>query len=256
MRVKLQQSKDQGLLLTQNSTSSCKKILEREDVCGSVLLVYGLDTFGPKMMGQDKEEDNYGEPWDPYTLELEYHSACGVQLSPTALDRLMAAISIVTSDDFFQSAARFIPIANVLAGDDFDPQTFDMADPEESSWAVVESLMLSPPDNGQDAAAVFGDEVKGYLGLMLREYGYMTPPRWLSFVKVPGNVTRDDIASDPAMANEFFMNQDSQNAAIDEAVRNRLLSMAEQLQGLKLATGQTDKFAEHLLQQARNLLLR
>ena len=256
MRVQLQLSRDQGKLLTRNASSSSRKVLEREDVCASTLLVYGLDTFGPVMIGQDKTEDNHGDPWDPYTLELEYHNACGVQLSPTALDRLMAAISIVTSDDFFQSAARFIPLANVLSGDDFDPEVFDMADPEESSWAVVEALMLHPPDQNQDAGAVFSEEVKGYLGLMLKEYGYMSPPRWLSFVTVPGNSTRDDIADDPAIANEFFMNQDSQFSGIDTMVHSRLVALAEQLQSLQLASGKTEQFAQHLMRQARNILLR
>lgn len=255
MRVKLQPSRDQGRLLTQNAATSSRKVLERKDVCASTLLVYGLDTFGLEMIGQDKTADNFGDPWDPYTLELEYHSTCGVQLSPTALDRLMAAISIVTSDDFFQSAARFVPLANVLSGDDFDPQVFDMADPEESSWAVVEALMLHPPDQDKDAGSVFSEEVKGYLGLMLREYGYMTPPRWLSFVTVPGSMSHDDLANDPETAGEFFANQDSQFLSIDTMVNNRLVALAEQLQALQLTSGKTEQFAKHLLQQAQNILL-
>jgi hypothetical protein len=243
MRVQLQLNRDQGKLLTRNASNTTRKILEREDVCASTLLVYGLDTFGIEML-----------EWDPWTLELEYKDTCGAELKDYQLDRLMAGISIVTSDDFFQSAARFIPLANVLSGDSFDPSVFDMADPEESSWAVVEALLLHPPEDNQPTSKAFSEEVKGYLGLMLREYGYMTPPRWLSFVTVPGSAAGDELAGDPEGASEFFANQESQSVSIDRMVNLRLVSLAEQLRGLQLTRGSTAQYAEHLTRQAQAIL--
>lgn len=170
----------------------------------------------------------------------------------------MAAISILTSDDFFVSVDRFIPLANVLSGDDFDPSTFDVADPEECSWAVMEALMISPPDakKNETVADMFSEEVKGYIGYMLKEYGYMTPPKWLSFAPIPGSDGRDGIADDPALANEFFMNQDSQLDVVDSTVKSRLISFAEQLTALKLTRGRASAFGDHLIRQAQSILLR
>ena len=52
--------------------------------------------------------------------------------------------------------------ANVLAGSEFDPETFDPADSAECAWAVTEALLLSPPDE-RDTQPVFSDEIRKYI---------------------------------------------------------------------------------------------
>jgi hypothetical protein len=110
-----------------------------------------------------------------------------VALPRANLDRLQAAIAVVTTDRFFQSVDRFIEVANVLAGSAARPGVFDPADAVECAWAVAESFLLHPPD--ADEPEPFSDDVRAYVGQVLRSEGFLKPPAILRFALAADRTT-------------------------------------------------------------------
>ncbi|MDB4331258.1 hypothetical protein N9993_01785, partial [bacterium] len=90
------------------------------DVFATTLLIMGLDYYGPDLL-----------TWHPETIKREIQDDFGVRLPKANFDRLMAAITVVTTDLFFKNLSRFIQLANVLAFDDFQPDEFEPADSME-----------------------------------------------------------------------------------------------------------------------------
>lgn len=238
----------QGYLSPTRSRRAAEVLL-RKDVCGATLLLFCLDRFGLDCVGGSR--NNPEDAWDPYTFELEIRAVSGAELPESHLDRLMAAVSIFTTDDFFTSVKRFIPLANVLAGDSFDPAVFDPADPWECAWAVTQALLLSPPDEGRSVEDTFSMEIRKYLGLVLREYGFVQVPRWLSFAVLPPNPGLMEAPSD--MFADGMAIDTERLTSVDDTVKAGLLALVDQLRSLPLENGNTDKFAEHLSRAAETI---
>lgn len=97
----------------------------------------------------------------------------GVYPSEDNLDRLMAAIAVVTTDLFWNDAEAFMRLANILAGSGFSEELDDPADPAECAWAVTEATLLAPE------AAVPSPDVVAYLQVACTDFGYPVPPKAL-----------------------------------------------------------------------------
>lgn len=145
-----------------------RRLLESPDTFGTILLVLCVDTW-PECLG-DKDDPTRG-PWHPATFRAELEQHFGAKVPPGNIDKLMAAVTIVTTDLFFTNVRSFIPLANVLAGDEFDPRVWEPADVVECAWGITEALLLDPPDN--DNPEPFSDEIRYYIGAVLKEEGFV-----------------------------------------------------------------------------------
>lgn len=217
----------------QNRKELFQRILLDPDAYATVLLAIFIEYYGTE-----------GMEWHPQTITDQMSADFGIKLPKSSLDKIMAAIAIVTTNYFYRDVRRFIELCNVLAGDDFDPTVFDPADSAEMAWAVTEALLLSPPEQGED----FDDEVKAYVGYVLRDEGLVTAPKVLRFA-IPDDFAeqvRFQFEDDPEMFQGIFQTQQAKASELDTLVQENMTEMLGQLEALPLRNGRTDHMVRRI----------
>lgn len=186
--------------------------------------------------------DRYGTPglsFDPGTVAGLLESDFSVRPPVIVLDRLLAALTIVTTDLFFQSASDFIPLANVLFGTPFDPTVWDPADGMECAWALTEGLLLCPHPAGRPAGQPYCQEILDYVAYVIDQEGLLYPPDVLRIAGTPsgpGNYA-DTFSDDPELFAAVDALAHDKADDIQAEVRARLELLQQQLEGLPLAHG-------------------
>jgi hypothetical protein len=194
----------------------------------TVLITVFLDRFGTE-----------GLSWDPSTVTMEVEQEFDVDLPQTSFDKLMAAISLLTTDRFYKSLPDFITICNVLSGDVYNPAMFDPADGEEIAWGVTESMLIYPPEEDDP----FSDEIRAYIGATLDAEGIINPPDILRIALRSANVSNsiEEFSDDPAMFNAIYDMESSKTGAIEQIVQEKTVMLHDQLAALSLKNGSTEK---------------
>lgn len=211
------------------------EFLTNEDTFATVLLVLALDTFPPT--GDERQSPVLG--WHPETVKMELEQTFGVAVPKVTLDKLMTAIMIKTTDLFFKDEAYFVEFANILCGDDFEPDEFDPADALECAWAVMEGLLIHPPT--EEEPEPFSDTVRHYIAFVLREEGFIKPPGILKIALDADFSAKVDstFADDPAMFEGIYQAQQEKSAEIESILKAQLADLTSQLSRLPLQTGST-----------------
>lgn len=185
------------------------------------------------------EEANFFK-WSPATILHVLEEDFG-PIQQGCYDRLMAGITIATTDLFWNDLRTFIPLCNVLSGspitDDFDPATV-----AEMSWAITEAELLDLDPNNQ---AVFSEEISAYIYSACQDEGMTTPPSMLlpfigNSIDAPGS----DMSFDPAFYADTVYNQKSKTLDIEKAVYMSLWKMYSQLETLYDGPEIKEKLAE------------
>lgn len=191
-----------------------------------------------------------GLSWTPETIQLEIQDNFGVNISDATLSKLMAGITLLTTNNFYQSVPDFIMLSNILAGGHYDPNIFDPADVEEIAWAVTEALLLAPPD--EDDEEPFAEEVLAYIAHMVEEAGFIDPPDVLR-LGARGTLSlqniQADYSDDPEAFSAIYKVQVEKRAEVDSMVRENLRQLIAQLSALPLANGNTRDIATKLARQ-------
>ena len=203
----------------------------------SILLTVFLDRFEMEGLG-----------WDPNTITLELEEEFDVDLPQCVLDKLMAAISIMTSDTFYRSLPDFIMFCNVLSGDTYRPDMFDPADSAEVAWGITEGLLISPPDDAQDGP--FSEEIRAYIGAVLDQEGIINAPDVLQIALRKANVSdaANQFSDDPAMFNAVYDVEAGKSAEINSIITEKVKMLLGQLRAIQLKNGNTMTVAKTLEQ--------
>lgn len=218
--------------MSQNTATAAWK---NKDTFASVLLTLYLDKFGTEALN-----------WDPTTMTLEIEEEFNVDLPQLALDKLITAIQILTTDRFFKSLPDFIAFCNVLSGDTYRPDMWDPADAEEVAWGLTEALMIYPP--GDDEEEPFTEEIRAYIGATLDREGLINPPDILRIALREARVSPsiEDFSDDPQMFSAIYDLEEGKRADIEQTIRERTTLLAAQLAALQLDNGATDKVVSAL----------
>jgi hypothetical protein len=195
---------------------------------GIVLLTAFLDRFGVEAL-----------QWDPATIVMEIEEEFSVDLPQHAIDKLMVAINILTSDSFYNNLPDFITFCNILSGDTYRPDMFDPADSSEIAWGITEALLIAPPEDDEDGP--FNDEIRGYIGSVLDSEGIINAPDVLQIAIRRANVSdaANQFSDDPLMFNAIYDTEAGKSAEIDNTLRQKAVMLIEQLQALQLVNGST-----------------
>jgi hypothetical protein len=210
-----------------------RAILQDKDAYATTILLILIDNYGTEVI-----------QWTPETIRLEIKEDYNLVLPDANLDKLMAAISILTTDDFFKRLPVFIQLCNILSGDDFDPTSFDPADPLEIAWGITEAMFLEPPDEDEP----FIDEIRHYIGEVLNDHGITSPPDVLRIaiqgVKLddPNNAYSDD----PEMYAAMHESNKGKSDRIKEMLKRQIGELVDQIQALDLENGDTKNLIDRL----------
>lgn len=222
----------------QNSQRLLRAALTSPESYASTLLTVFVDRYGTDGLG-----------WAPETIRLQLRDDFGVQLSRGNFDRLMAAITLVTDDAFYQNLPKFIELCNVLAGSTLDPGTFDPADATECAWGITEALLISPPESAEP----FCDDIRHYLTAVLKDEGFVTPPDVLRIALDAdfAEQVRYSFADDPEMFSAIWQTQQSNTQRLNDALRDGLTELFNQLRALPLRNGSAEKLLSRLPEHIR-----
>lgn len=175
---------------------------------------------------------------------MELRDEFQVDLPQVNVDKIMAAINILTSDSFYKRLPDFVVLCNVLADDQFNPLVFDPADSAEMAWAITEAMLLSPPEGDEP----FTDEIRHYIGYMLAEEGLVNPPDVLQ-IAMYNTRMRDPIAvdaDDPEMYAAFYKSQQSKSEEITQMLRRQINELFSELSSLHLKNGDTKELLKRM----------
>ena len=203
---------------------------------GIVLLTVFLDKFGLEAL-----------QWDPATIVLEVEEEFDIDLPQIAIDKLMVAINILTTDTFYRNLPDFIVYCNVLSGDTYRPDMFDPADSLEIAWGLTEGLLIAPPDDA-DGEGPFSDEIRAYIGSVLDQEGIINAPDVLRIALRVANVSdaANQFSDDPEMFNAIYDVEAGKSAEINNAIKQKAQMLIEQLGVLRLDNGTTERAVKML----------
>jgi len=208
-----------------------------ENTFATTMLIMLIDRYGTEAL-----------EWSPETLLMEIEEDYGIDLPSPNADRLMTAIDILTSDNFYNSLPDFIQQCNILSGDSYDPRSWDPADASEVAWGITEVLIIEPPDGEEP----FNDEIRAYIGATLDAEGIIQPPDVLKIAvrgvaDLVGQIS-GEFSDDPVMFGAIYEFESSKTQSINEYVKGNLLKLANQLEQLPLKVGQTAGVVQKVFQ--------
>lgn len=218
---------------TERAQLMLRQLLGDEDTFMTTLLVIFIDEYGTEAL-----------MWHPETIRLELQDDFNVTLPKENFDKLMTGIMVLTTDYFYKEVSRFIRMCNIISGDDFDPEVFDPADSLEMAWAITEVLMIDPPEESEP----FDDEIRAYVGEVLKEEGYVTPPDVLRIAldaDLSAQVS-NDFADDPEMFQAIHQSQTAKADEVNGIIQANLQSLWTQLTALPLQNGTTKNLIERM----------
>jgi hypothetical protein len=217
------------------SKSIMQEAWKSRETFASVLLTMFIDRFGLEALS-----------WDPTTISMEIEDEFDVDLPQLALDKLMTAIQILTTDRFYKSLPDFISFCNVLSGDAYRPDMWDPADAEEVAWGVTEAPLIYPPED--DDPEPFTDEIRSYIGAVLDSEGLVNPPDILRIALRQARVSPNigDFSDDPMMFNAVYDLEEGKRQDIEQSIRFKTQLLVAQLRALNLKNGSAEQVAKML----------
>jgi hypothetical protein len=202
----------------------------------TTLLVVLLDSFGTDALA-----------WDPNTVQMEVEQEYGVDLPPPNFDRLMTAVSLLTTDSFYTSTPDFARACAVFSGRSPTADMMILPDCDDIAWGMTEGMLIDPPEGD---GPPFSEEILALIGHALDQEGILTPPDVLRMGTRDRDVVdqaRYDYSDDPEMFGAIQQEEAGKTDSINHLVKARMRGLIQQLKALPLRTGKVQELAEKLL---------
>lgn len=214
-----------------------RALLLSEEAFASVLFLIVMDSYGKEALS-----------WSPETIRRELEDDYRLELPKETLDKIMAAITVVTTNFFYKDVTRFIELCNIFAGDDFQPDEFDPADADEILLGITEALFLWPPDDSEESQ--FSEEIREYIGQVLGEEGVVKPFDMLRLALDGDQSERVDseYADDPEMYSAIYGAQSEKTDEMQATYLENVGALMQQLSLLRLKEGKTEAAVQQLQQ--------
>jgi hypothetical protein len=228
-----------------------QQIMLDRDSFATTLFILCYDRYPEMLGGKDPDEGEDGEerePWTQDTVWLACQEAFGVELPMESLDKIMAAMVLMTSNFFFQHTPTFIRLCNILGGDDtFNPDIWDPADCFEMAWSITETMLLYRLANIDVESEPFSEEIRLYIGAQLTEEGIVDPPDVLALgIRKGYQEVMSGYSDDPIMYEAMYSNQSRISEEINGVLQSNMMLLLTQLQTLPLKRGETKELVTKL----------
>jgi len=209
-------------------------ILKSEHCYATTALACFLDQFGTE-----------GLDWLPETIFVSMEEAYGA-LPIGTLNKLMAGIQILTSDDFFTKVGRFVDYTNILNHGHFDDSVADVG---EIAWALTEVKIINDPGSTEDPLAIFVSDIVEYIEAAFNNSGLTYPPDIFKYYGLYFPDKRLNVLSSYADNPELYSILDEavkyHTALVNAAIKQNLDELFIQLSqcGLNVPDVTADRFA-------------
>lgn len=211
---------------------SKKDIFLSPDSFGTSLLICMIDTFGLESLN-----------WEPETIEMELEKYVGKDVPSENLDRLQAAMSVLTSNLFFVSLEAFNVTCNALNFSVVNGTTFIPADIEDIMWGITEVNLLIGADANKNE---FSRDIQLYVGKVLESEGVLDPPSILQFadMRKMDVATAEQVADLPDLSSMFSAGLAETKVELDAFAIKRIDDLFTQIATIKLDSSDKQEFTE------------
>jgi len=216
--------------------SRLTNLIGSDEVFASTLLLLAADLFGTDMF-QDGG-------WTPQTFRMEFEARFGSSLPDENLGKLMAAISVLTSDALYRSLPSFLMTVHGLLGDGTDWCYAEPMDAEDLAWAVMEAMLIWPPEEGD----IFDPQVVAYCRTCMKREGLMSPPAVLAFARE--DAVYGDIGQ---FGDDILREQAARTEEVNESIELRQAALYQQLESIKSLGCTADALAESVQNELREI---
>jgi hypothetical protein len=168
-------------------------LIQSDETFASTLLILAIDRLGPQLI---TDEEGL---WTAETIRMEIQEKFGVPIPDDNLGKLMAAIAVITTDNLLRGLPSFLFTVHGLLGDGTDWSYAEPIEVEDLAWAVMESILLCPPEQDD----IFDSQIVAYCRIILKSEGLMTPPSVLAFAR------EDAVYGDIAIYGEDVLQEQS-----------------------------------------------
>jgi len=215
-----------------------RTLLAAEEAYATPLILLVLDKY-----------DTDALSWSPATIRMELEQDFQLKLPKITLDKIMAAVTILTTNYFYKDVTRFVEICNILSGDDFQPNEFEPADAGEMLVGITEALLLYPPNDDPEDTE-FSAEIQEYIKQVLREEGILKPFDVLRFAMSDDSASKvdADYADDPEMYSAIYKMQQGKTGDLRTIYLENMRGLMDQLRMLPLSNGSTEVVVRQLQQ--------
>lgn len=167
--------------------------------------------------------------WDPTTIGEELVDDYGADIDSDVFDKLMAAITVLTTDRVYYDVETFDETINAFSGgglgEDQDAPTV-----AEMALTVAQIYLLDPepvvPKRGE---TVWAPAIAGYGRVVLDEEGFSDPPAILNFIPgKPSSILATD-EPDPLLLASSLKERASKAHEIDRWVDQQVINIVNEL---------------------------
>jgi hypothetical protein len=183
--------------------------------------------------------------WDPKTFRMELKDVYKIDIPQKNVDKLMAAIVIMTTNLFYTSVDTFHNVANALNGSLANFQVWDPLEASEAAWAITEANMIDMPDLKKDFAERFSPAIRKYLGIILEDEGIINSPDVLKIaIRTTSKEASQTFADEPAMYQSFYRLSQAKEKDIYRYVKDRAVALLRELHKLPLQNRDENSWKE------------
>jgi len=213
-----------------------------EDMTATALLAIVLDLYGTEAL-----------EWLPSTLVQEIETDLRIDLPQININRINAAIALMTTDSFYRDPLAFIHTCHMLWADTAPPDADDQSPPSPiaTAWGVFEASLLDPENSRK-----YSEDVKGTIGVILQQVGIRKPPKVLVDVTTmpDSGVTQPptEIGSDPTIVQAMFNRMTRDAADLDNTVAMRFKDLMNQLHYLPIKSRNNDSWQSLLKRMSKS----
>lgn len=168
---------------------SPKTILEDQKAPATALLALVTKAYGSEAY-----------EWDPMTLKVELQTDYKCEITDLQSDKIQAAITILTTDQYEQNIVVFEALNHLLNHQETDLDEMDPLEAEELIIGLTEAYMIKAEEMD------FSPEVRAYAGVVFYSYGMHQPPTLFP----------------QALMRNFEGNDDEKNEALQEIFDEKL----------------------------------
>ena len=220
-----------------NARAVLRSFLSSDETYSTVLLLILLDAYGHESL-----------EWSPTTIRMQLEEDFAVNLPEASLDKLMAAITIVTTNYFYQDPIRFVELCNIFSGDSAEHDEFDPADVSEILWGISEAFFLWPPeDDDAEYDTRFSAEILEYIRQTLTEEGFLKAPDILNVSGLDEtSFVRDTWSDDPEMYQAIYELQKEKMEDMKIFLLENFQDLHSQLKVLPLEKGSKEDLMKRI----------
>jgi hypothetical protein len=231
-----------------NAVESLKSFIANPNTFASVLLTIYIDTYG-----NEPFEEHQQMPcltWHPNTIQMEIEQDFGLEIPGINFEKLMTAISLYTTNNFFVSTTDFVRFCVVLSGHAPAPELMVLPDCADLAWGITEGVLIMPPEETEQNP--FSQEIVGFVGKCLDSEGIITPPDVLRIglrdKSLVDHVTTN-FSDDEELYSSIWKMEKDKTDDINQLVSSNLRMLIAQMAALPLQTGKTQELVKRMSKQ-------